>query len=112
MPAFTVEILSERRMSSIDDLIPLLEKVRLSGVLQSLELRTRQAVDDDLSHGEFLTACCQTRRWAVVCEPGGAPRRKNLAAVGSSLARWPIGDPLEIGARGSSGTKILFKFWI
>ncbi|HET9625088.1 MAG TPA: ATP-binding protein [Kofleriaceae bacterium] len=25
-----------------------------TGVLQSLELRTRQAVDDDLSHGEFL----------------------------------------------------------
>jgi DNA replication protein DnaC len=41
-------------MSSIDDLIPLLKKLRLSGVLQSLELRTRQAVDDDLSHGEFL----------------------------------------------------------
>jgi DNA replication protein DnaC len=41
-------------MSSIDDLIPLLKKLRLSGVLQSLELRTRQAVDDDLAHGEFL----------------------------------------------------------
>jgi DNA replication protein DnaC len=41
-------------MSSTDDLIPLLKKLRLSGVLQSLELRTRQAVDDDLSHAEFL----------------------------------------------------------
>ena len=41
-------------MSSTDDLIPLLKKLRLSGVLQSLELRTRQAADDDLSHGEFL----------------------------------------------------------
>jgi DNA replication protein DnaC len=41
-------------MSSTDDLIPLLKKLRLSGVLQSLELRTRQAVDDDLGHGEFL----------------------------------------------------------
>lgn len=41
-------------MSSIDDLIPLLKKLRLSGVLQSLELRTRQATDDDLGHGEFL----------------------------------------------------------
>lgn len=41
-------------MSSTDDLIPLLKKLRLSGVLQSLELRTRQAVDDDLPHGEFL----------------------------------------------------------
>ena len=41
-------------MSSADDLIPLLKKLRLSGVLQSLELRTRQAVEDDLAHGEFL----------------------------------------------------------
>jgi DNA replication protein DnaC len=41
-------------MSTTDDLIQLLKKLRLSGVLQSLELRTRQAADDDLSHGEFL----------------------------------------------------------
>lgn len=41
-------------MSTTDDLIPLLKKLRLSGVLQSLELRTRQAAEDDLSHGEFL----------------------------------------------------------
>jgi len=41
-------------VSTTDDLIPLLKKLRLSGVLQSLELRTRQAADDDLSHGEFL----------------------------------------------------------
>lgn len=41
-------------MGTTDDLIPLLKKLRLSGVLQSLELRTRQAVDDDLPHGEFL----------------------------------------------------------
>jgi DNA replication protein DnaC len=41
-------------MSTTDDLIPLLKKLRLSGVLQSLELRTRQAVEDDLAHSEFL----------------------------------------------------------
>src|ERR1051325_5226221 len=41
-------------MSTTDYLIPLLKKLRLSGVLQSLELRTRQATDDDLGHGEFL----------------------------------------------------------
>lgn len=41
-------------MSPIDELVPLLKKLRLSGVLQSLELRTKQAVDDDLSHAEFL----------------------------------------------------------
>lgn len=41
-------------MSLADELLPLLKKLRLSGVLQTLELRTRQAVDDDLSHQEFL----------------------------------------------------------
>jgi DNA replication protein DnaC len=41
-------------MSAIDDLVPMLKKLRLSGVLQSLELRTRQAVDGNLAHGEFL----------------------------------------------------------
>lgn len=41
-------------MTTTDNLIPLLKKLRLSGVLQSLELRTRQAADDDLSLSEFL----------------------------------------------------------
>ena len=41
-------------MSVLDDLVVLLKKLRLSGVLQSLDLRTRQAVDDNLSHAEFL----------------------------------------------------------
>jgi DNA replication protein DnaC len=41
-------------MSPIDDLVPLLKKLRLSGVLQSLELRTAQAAEDDLAPAEFL----------------------------------------------------------
>ncbi|MCZ7678721.1 MAG: IS21-like element helper ATPase IstB [Sandaracinaceae bacterium] len=41
-------------MSLIDEILPLLKKLRLSGILQSLELRTREAVDDNLSHTEFL----------------------------------------------------------
>ena len=41
-------------MSPIDDLVPFLKKLRLSGILQTLELRSRQAVEDSLSHGEFL----------------------------------------------------------
>ncbi|WP_438002511.1 hypothetical protein WMF26_28730 [Sorangium sp. So ce185] len=32
----------------------MLKKLRLSGVLQSLEVRVRQAVDEQLSHEEFL----------------------------------------------------------
>jgi DNA replication protein DnaC len=41
-------------VNTTEELIQILKKLRLSGVLQSLDLRTRQAADDDLSHGEFL----------------------------------------------------------
>ena len=41
-------------MSPTDDLIPILKKLRMSGVLQTLDLRTRQAVDDNLPYEEFL----------------------------------------------------------
>jgi len=41
-------------MSVIDDLVPLLKKLRLSGVLHSLELRLREAADDELGYQEVL----------------------------------------------------------
>ena len=41
-------------MSPIDELTPILKKLRLSGVLQSLELRIRQSVEDDVPPAEFL----------------------------------------------------------
>lgn len=41
-------------MSPSDELIPILKKLRLSGLMQSLELRQRQAVDDNLDLAEFL----------------------------------------------------------
>ena len=41
-------------MSPIDELVPMLKKLRLSGILQTLDLRTKQAADDNLAHAEFL----------------------------------------------------------
>jgi DNA replication protein DnaC len=41
-------------MSPTDELVPLLKKLRLSGVLQSLELRIAQAAQDNLAPAEFL----------------------------------------------------------
>lgn len=41
-------------MSTTDQLTPILKRLKLSGTLQSLELRIREAVDDNLSHMEFL----------------------------------------------------------
>ena len=41
-------------MSPMDELVPLLKKLRLSGVLQTLELRIAQSVEEGLAHPEFL----------------------------------------------------------
>lgn len=41
-------------MSPIDELVPALKKLRLSGVLDTLELRREQAVQDDSAYEEFL----------------------------------------------------------
>ena len=41
-------------MSCTDELVPVLKKLRLSGLLHTLELRIRQAVDDGLPFEEFL----------------------------------------------------------
>ena len=41
-------------MNPTEDLIPVLKKLRLSGVLQTMDLRIRQAVDDSQSYEEFL----------------------------------------------------------
>ncbi len=45
-------------MPATDNLVPVLKKLRLSGVLQTLDLRTKEAVDGSLSHGEFLFRLC------------------------------------------------------
>lgn len=41
-------------MSPIDELLPILKRLRLSGLLQTLEIRLQQAADGELSHIEFL----------------------------------------------------------
>jgi DNA replication protein DnaC len=41
-------------MSVHDELLPVLKKLRMSGVLQFLDLRVKQALEDDLTHAEFL----------------------------------------------------------
>ncbi len=41
-------------MGTADELVPLLKKLRLSGILDTYELRVRQAIDDQILPGEFL----------------------------------------------------------
>lgn len=45
-------------MTTTELLVPILKKLRLSGVLQTLDLRMREAVDDGLAHSEFLYRLC------------------------------------------------------
>ncbi len=42
-------------MNPIPELSPLLKQLRLSGILDSLELRNRQAIDGKLAYTEFLS---------------------------------------------------------
>jgi DNA replication protein DnaC len=41
-------------MHPIDELVPVLKKLRLSGILQTLDLRQKEVAEDDLSIPEFL----------------------------------------------------------
>jgi DNA replication protein DnaC len=41
-------------MGTTDDLVPVLKKLRLSGVMKTLDLRKRQALEDNLGIEEFL----------------------------------------------------------
>jgi DNA replication protein DnaC len=45
-------------MSITDELVPVLKKLRLSGVLHTLDLRTREASDGVISHSDFLFRVC------------------------------------------------------
>ena len=82
-------------MSPKDDLVPMLKKLRLSGVLQSLDLRTKQAVEDNLALSEFLyrlladeVECCRSR-WLMESPPGWLMSigRMNGSAQGRDGAR-------------------------
>jgi DNA replication protein DnaC len=44
--------------TNVSELSPVLKKLRLSGVLQTLDLRIREAVDQNLGHTDFLLRLC------------------------------------------------------
>ena len=46
-------------MGPADELVPVLKRLRMSGVLESLDVRNREAVDAGLSHQEFLLRLLQ-----------------------------------------------------
>ena len=46
-------------MNPVPELVPLLKQLRLSGILDSLEARNRQAIDSKLAYTEFLSLLIQ-----------------------------------------------------
>ena len=46
-------------MNPMPELSPMLKKLRLSGVMDSLEVRNRQAIEDKLTYTEFLALLLQ-----------------------------------------------------
>ena len=46
-------------MPTTTELSPLLRRLRLSGVLESLEVRNRQAIESQMSYVEFLATTLQ-----------------------------------------------------
>ena len=93
-------------MAMTDDLIRVLKKLRLSGVLNTLDLRTQEAVDGDLSHSEFLFRLCSDeveRREAKQLDlrlrraAGSDPAPHLLIAAGHGTHQAPGGG----GARTS-----------
>ena len=45
-------------MALADELVPILKKLRLSGILQTLDLRIQEALDGNFSHTDFLLRVC------------------------------------------------------
>ena len=83
-------------MSTNDDLVPILKKLRLSGLLHTLSLRTRQAVEDSLAFEEFLFArwhrlCYLARPGPVSCVPKTVQPFSQRLAVGLTRSLPRIG---------------------
>ena len=70
------------------ELTPVLKKLRLSGVLQTLDLRTKEAVDENLGHAEFLFRLC-TFRWGPV-----------LGTVAADTSCYPLGTRVHVEGWG------------
>ena len=65
-------------MNPVPELAPHLKQLRLSGILDSLEARNRQAIDAKLAYTEFLALLIQdevARREQKKFAPASAPRR-------------------------------------
>ena len=74
-------------MNPVPELSPYLKQLRLSGILDSLDARNRQAIDSKLAYTEFLALLIQDEVPARAEEvrpapsPCGVSRHQDLRAV-------------------------------
>lgn len=89
-------------MNPVPELVPLLKQLRLSGILDSLEARNRQAIDSKLAYTEFLSLLIQdevARREQKKVHPAAAPcelpRQQDSRSVRlrSAAEAQPLPDP-------------------
>ena len=75
-------------MNPIPELSPQLKQLRLSGILDSLALRNRQAIDGKLAYTDFLSL--------VIADELARREQKKLRAAGKMVRRICKGDKKAI----------------
>jgi len=75
-------------MNPMPALEPALKQLRLSGILDSMEIRNKQAIEDGLSHVEFLAMLIQDevarreqKKFSLRVRRAGFPQRKDLGKL-------------------------------
>ena len=96
----------------IPELAPLLKQLRLSGILDSLELRNRQAIDKKLAYTEFLALLIEDevarrdqRKLALRLRRANFRSQKTVEQFDFSCA----GSPVQ--PRHQSGTDPRVGYW-
>jgi hypothetical protein len=85
-------------MNPMPELTPMLKELRLSGVMDSLEQRNRQAIEEKLAYTDFLALILQDelarraqKNWHWPCEGRTSEIIKPLSNLTSALIRPSTG---------------------
>lgn len=87
-------------MNPMPELTPMLKQLRLSGFMDSLEVRNKQAIEDSLSYTEFLalllqdeTARRSSRKLDLRLRRAGFRQEKTLEAFDCMPSVWSFFQP-------------------
>ena len=90
-------------MTGTEQLTSTLKKLRLSGILETLDLRSRQATDDHLSHSQFLyrLLCDEVERRGA----GAVGLHERVDGGGDALPRHGVAAHQRRGRHRSTGSR-------